>query len=262
VNTSDDITLTLHTNKDTDADMFIQRGTNLPTTSSYFMKSVNFESDEITIPKNEHAGMGNKMVYYTVGVFGIIHNCPFTLTAWSNTFKVINYDLGAIVSSTLVNTGPLVLRIPSYLRSLPVRVFFSSMTSGVKLMVAEENEKGIKESIPPQNDTSTLKVELKVTGYPGVYKFQPNQLTEPSSGAKSLLVFYPEAFFGTVSAVVVHPWMPIKYKEGMEPFFFRLEQQENLTIAVSATSSGELDKMKFRLRGSRSTDYNLTFDKR
>lgn len=238
----------------------MQRGTILPTTNAFFLKSTNFESDEITIPKSDADGGGNRTIYYTVGVFGITNNCGFTLTAISNTFKVINYELGTIVSASLINTSPLVLRIPSYLETVPLRVFFQSLSSGVKLMVANESENGILQSIPPHNSNQSLVSYLKAQGYPGTYKIDSTDTQTPGSGPKKLLIFYPDLSFGSVSAVVVHPYIPVKYKEGMDPFFFKLDKKENLTISISASTVGELNQMKFQLYGARMKDFDIAFD--
>jgi len=75
------------------------------------------------------------------------------------------------------------------------------------------------------------------------------------------LVFYPDQYFGSVSAVIAHPNLPVKYKEGQDPFYFKLDKDENITISVSALNPGELSQMKFILHGSRKEDYVLTFDK-
>lgn len=260
MNSSDEVTLVLHTDRNTDADIFVQRGTTLPTTNAYFLKSTNYESDEVTIFKSDADGGGNRIIYYTVGVYGITNNCGFTLTAVSNTFKVINYELGTIVSASLVNTRPLVLRIPSYLESVPLRVFFQSLSSGVKLMLANESESGILDSIPPHNSNQSLVSYLKAQGYPGTYKIEPIDTQVPGSGPQKLLIFYPDDSFGSVTAVVVHPYIPVKYREGMDPFFFKLGKKENLTVSISASIAGELNEMKFQLYGARIKDYDISFD--
>lgn len=261
MNSSEDTTLILQTTKNTDADIFIQKGTSLPTPTSYYLKSTNFASDEITIPRNENSGMTNKTVYYTVGVYGVTSNCAYTLVAISNTFRVINYDLGQIVSSSMSNTNPLVLRVPPHLEGVPLRIFFYSGTSGVKLMLVNESDDGILHSIPPHSRNSSIVQFLKAQGIAGVYKFPVKKNYDFSTRSQSLLVFYPDQYFGSVSAVIAHPNLPVKYKEGQDPFYFKLDKDENITISVSALNPGELSQMKFILHGSRKEDYVLTFDK-
>lgn len=251
----------LHTKGTEDADIYVQKGISYPDTTNFYLASVNYKSDEIFIPRSKRFEDKDKSFWYTIGVHGISKHCSYSLTAISNSYKVINYELGQIVSTEVSQTSPLVLRLNGEIAEAATKIFFYSFDSQIKAMVTLESEDGVLKSIPNYEGKQALQTEFNnLVGNARQLRIRSPPVPKDPWVTK-LLTFYPTSLSGgVVNVVAYHPEAQISLTPGGTPLLIRLAMNESVTCAVT-TDSGQLDQTEILIT-STAEKYDVVYDQR
>lgn len=240
LNATEDATVMLHTIGFDDADLYIQKGHSFPDMNNYFLKSVNFNSDEIFIKGDKSPeSVGNK-VTYIIGISGVTPSCEYTLTVVKNGLKVVNLDVGELFTTQITNKSPLVIR-HNWSKESNLRAFFYSFDSSLIALTGVETDAGILKSLPTIENTPLLATTSALD--PGSPKEIPLFGTTYSEELNNLIAIYPDgAGEATVTIFLMNPNMPIALKEGDIPLKVILDKDQQIICRLSV-ASGEIGEM-------------------
>lgn len=240
VDSSVDVTLTLHTRGRQDADLFVK----LPGRVEYIAQSTNYRSDEIFLPRK--SSERGEMITYIIGVTGSSPVCEFSLTAIDNSFKVVSPDFSRIYSYAISEESPVVIR-SEWAFYGGVRVFYYSFDTDIALHVGVEGKDGILEAIKK----SKLEAPVAWNDEVGLSaKYMPNKGGISDDWTGKFFAFYPStSTHGSVSFVVNHPNIPIKVKPGDAQLKIVLNRGESILIEPYV-DRGELSSIVVGIGGT------------